>query len=100
MPRRGLLFADPEQGQLAPDDENVILDIVLDHLKKGLLITGFFISPCAIYFQTPSRQVQPHPASSRHLSQFCRLFISLVNTLRARAFFVKSTCFLRVFSRP
>jgi phage virion morphogenesis protein len=36
MPRRGLLFADPEKGQLAPDDEKAILDAVMEHLKKAL----------------------------------------------------------------
>jgi phage virion morphogenesis protein len=36
MPRRGLLFADPEKGELAPDDEKAILDAVLDHLKKAV----------------------------------------------------------------
>ncbi|MDR0441118.1 MAG: phage virion morphogenesis protein [Candidatus Accumulibacter sp.] len=36
MDRRGLLFADPEKGELAPDDEKVILDAVLDHLSKAV----------------------------------------------------------------
>jgi phage gpG-like protein len=36
MHRRGLLFADPEKGELAPDDEKAILDAVLDHLQKAI----------------------------------------------------------------
>jgi phage virion morphogenesis protein len=36
MHRRGLLFADPEKGKLAPGDEKAILDAVLDHLKKAI----------------------------------------------------------------
>ena len=33
MPRRGLLFADPDAGTLAPDDETAILDIISDFLQ-------------------------------------------------------------------
>jgi phage gpG-like protein len=36
MIRRGTLFADPKKGELAPDDEKVILDAVLEHLKKAI----------------------------------------------------------------
>lgn len=32
MPRRGLLFANPETGQLAPDDERAVLEILEDLL--------------------------------------------------------------------
>jgi hypothetical protein len=28
MPRRGLMFADPDNGTLAPDDERALVDIV------------------------------------------------------------------------
>jgi len=34
MPRRGLLFADPEAGTLAPDDEALVLDIIGQWLTK------------------------------------------------------------------
>jgi phage virion morphogenesis protein len=33
MPRRGLLFSDPDSGQLGSDDEAAILDIVYSYLK-------------------------------------------------------------------
>lgn len=36
MPRRGLLTADPEQGTLAPADEQAILDILYDLLDTTL----------------------------------------------------------------
>ena len=36
MPRRGLLFADPDTGNLAPDDENAVLDIIDTFLSEGL----------------------------------------------------------------
>jgi len=36
MPRRGLLFADPNAGTLAPDDENEILDILSDYLAQAI----------------------------------------------------------------
>lgn len=36
MPRRGLLFADPDAGSLAPDDEKSILDIIDTYLTRGL----------------------------------------------------------------
>ena len=36
MPRRGLLFADPDAGQLSPDDEQAVLDAVHDHLTRAL----------------------------------------------------------------
>jgi phage virion morphogenesis protein len=36
MPRRGLLLADPERGELAPTDGKAILDAVLEHLKKAV----------------------------------------------------------------
>ena len=32
MPRRGLLFADPEAGTLAPDDAELVIDILQRHL--------------------------------------------------------------------
>lgn len=32
MPRRGLLFEDPEAGTLAPDDEQAVLDLLLEWL--------------------------------------------------------------------
>ena len=35
-PRRGLLFADPEAGQLSPDDEQAVLDAVHDHLSRAI----------------------------------------------------------------
>lgn len=34
MPRRGLLFADPEAGTLAPDDEALVLDIIDQWVTK------------------------------------------------------------------
>lgn len=33
MPRRGLLFANPETGQLAPDDERAVIEILEDVLR-------------------------------------------------------------------
>ena len=36
MPRRGLLFADPNAGTLAPDDEKAVLDIIDTFLTDGL----------------------------------------------------------------
>ena len=36
MPRRGLLFADPDSGTLAPDDETEILDILGDYLASAI----------------------------------------------------------------
>lgn len=36
MPRRGLLFADPDAGTLAPDDEKAVLDIIDIFLTDGL----------------------------------------------------------------
>lgn len=36
MARRGLLFADPEAGTLAPDDEQAVIDIVMDAITKAL----------------------------------------------------------------
>ncbi len=36
MPRRGLLFADPEAGTLAPADEAAVLDIIGTFLTDGL----------------------------------------------------------------
>jgi phage virion morphogenesis protein len=35
MHRRGLLFANPEEGELAPDDEKAILDAIQEHLEKA-----------------------------------------------------------------
>lgn len=32
MPRRGLIFQDPETGQLAPDDEQALIDLLEDWL--------------------------------------------------------------------
>ena len=32
MPRRGLLFADPEAGQLAPEDEAAVINLLLGYL--------------------------------------------------------------------
>ncbi len=37
MPRRGLLFADPEAGTLAPDDERAVLDVIDGYLLEGLV---------------------------------------------------------------
>jgi len=36
MPRRGLLFSDPDAGSLAPDDEKSILDIIDTYMTPGL----------------------------------------------------------------
>jgi len=36
MPRRGLLFADPDAGTLAPDDERALIDIVMHVLDAAL----------------------------------------------------------------
>ncbi|GHT93922.1 hypothetical protein AGMMS49545_14310 [Betaproteobacteria bacterium] len=36
MPRRGLLFSDPETGTLSPDDERTVLDILNHFLSKTL----------------------------------------------------------------
>lgn len=36
MPRRGLLFADPDAGTLAPDDERALVDIVMAALDAAL----------------------------------------------------------------
>lgn len=36
MPRRGLLFADPNAGTLAPSDEKAVLDIIDTFLTVGL----------------------------------------------------------------
>ena len=36
MPRRGMLFANPDTGQLAPDDEAEILDVIQDFLSQPL----------------------------------------------------------------
>lgn len=36
MPRRGLLFADPNAGTLAPNDETAVLDIIESFLTNGL----------------------------------------------------------------
>ena len=36
MVRRGLLFADPEAGTLAPDDERAVIDIVMHALDAAL----------------------------------------------------------------
>jgi len=36
MERRGLLFADPEAGTLAPDDERAVLDVIDGFLTNGL----------------------------------------------------------------
>ena len=36
MVRRGLLFADPEAGTLAPDDEQAVIDIIMDALNSAL----------------------------------------------------------------
>jgi len=33
MPRRGLLFADPESGTLAPEDEQAVIDIIEGYLS-------------------------------------------------------------------
>jgi phage gpG-like protein len=33
MPRRGLIFGDPDQGTLSPDDERSVLDAVTDYLN-------------------------------------------------------------------
>jgi phage virion morphogenesis protein len=35
MPRRGLLFADPETGTLAPSDEEMVVDIIKKHLHAA-----------------------------------------------------------------
>jgi len=34
--RRGLLFADPEAGTLAPDDERAVIDIIMHALNAAL----------------------------------------------------------------
>lgn len=36
MPRRGMLFANPDIGELAPDDEAEILDVIQDFLSQPL----------------------------------------------------------------
>jgi phage virion morphogenesis protein len=36
MERRGLLFADPDAGTLAPDDERAVIDIVMAAIAKAL----------------------------------------------------------------
>ena len=36
MPRRGMLFANPDTGQLSPDDEAEILDVIQDFLSQPL----------------------------------------------------------------
>jgi len=36
MERRGLLFADPDTGTLAPDDEQAVIDIVMAAIAKAL----------------------------------------------------------------
>lgn len=36
MPRRGLLFADPNAGTLAPNDEKSVLDIIDTFMTQGL----------------------------------------------------------------
>ena len=36
MPRRGMLSANPDTGQLAPDDEAEILDVIQDFLSQPL----------------------------------------------------------------
>ncbi len=36
MPRRGLLYADPDTATLAPDDETAVLDIIGDFLLSDL----------------------------------------------------------------
>lgn len=36
MVRRGLLFADPEAGTLAPDDEQAVINIIMDALNSAL----------------------------------------------------------------
>ncbi len=36
MPRRGLLFADPNTGTLSPDDEQTVLDVIGGFLTDGL----------------------------------------------------------------
>lgn len=36
MVRRGLLFADPEAGTLAPDDERAVIDIIMHALNAAL----------------------------------------------------------------
>lgn len=36
MPRRGLLFADPDAGTLAPEDERAVLDVIEGFIADGL----------------------------------------------------------------
>lgn len=36
MPRRGLLFADPEAGTISPDDEQTVLDVIEGFLTDGI----------------------------------------------------------------
>lgn len=35
MDRRGLIFADPDDGTLAPDDERALLDILTDYVESA-----------------------------------------------------------------
>jgi phage gpG-like protein len=36
MPRRGLLFADPDAGTISPDDERTVLDVIEGFLTGGI----------------------------------------------------------------
>jgi hypothetical protein len=36
MVSRGLLFANPDAGTLGPDDEQSIIDVVIDVLKRAI----------------------------------------------------------------